>query len=335
MEVSICIAYHNDPFIHDTIKSYLNTSSGAEIEILVYDDASEPPLVLSYPNTKVINAKVHKGVGFAFDSLVDKASFETIILSGSDIMSKDGWYDKVVDYINSYPSSIGCSVCLTGDPLHTDPNYPVNDNKRYGATIEPFATQETLRTDNQLTFTEPYYVGMWNARWIKQEPEDEVSEIPCVYGAQYFTTKSWYKHIRGWDYSHRSWGVLEPWLCIKNHLMGGRCHVIKSIESLHIFDKFTQDWTKGHRPATKWEDIWHNQVFVAYTMLPTQDFHRLVKKVYDTRIKYELHTRLFNLGYSLVKKNEENVNKIKARNTREFVHDFDWFLNKFNIEKNY
>ena len=336
MNISVIIAYKSDPYIFQCLYTLMRWVDPDKLEIIVVDDCSDTPLVLNtilFPNVKIIRHNKTLGVGCAFETGVRIASNNAIILMGSDVMVKNStWLDIATEYVSKYPNSIGCSVCLSGDPEHTEPFNPSNATKRYGATLLPFALQDELRTDSQIANREPFYIGMLDSRWIKTEPIEDVTEVPIVYGAFYVTTKSWYNTIHGWDNAHRAWGCLEPWISIKSWLYGGSCHVIKDLETLHVFQKFSGTVTPTNN---RWDYVWKNKMFLAFTVLPYDEAQRLIKKVYDWRIKYQLPTRPFNLGLGMVQKEKTLVNKIKERNFNSFTRDFDWYLEKFNINKNF
>ena len=346
MKVSAVIAYKSDPYIYFTINNLLKGINKDDIEIIVVDDGSDEPLECNfdlYPNVKIIRNQVSRGVGYAFDLGVKNCTSDNIVLLGADVIVKNPtWIDNVVDYCQTHKAGIGCSVCLSGDPTHLEPSNPADATKRYGAKILPFVTQEDLRSDSRLMEVEEYYVGAFDAQWIKKEPIEDVAEIPSVYGAFYFTTKSWYEHIGGWDTTqgmkisgHLNWGGLEPWLSLKNWLCGGKCHVVKSIETLHVFHKYDPTVRDGYVPSGKWEHLWYNKAFIAYSMLPRADAERLIAKIYKLKVQFELHTRQFNIGIHMLKKNEEYLNKIRLRNMNNFTRNFDWFCKRFNITKNF
>lgn len=331
--VSVLIAHRNDEFIYFTVNALLKVVNLDHFEILIYDDASEYPLSVNsllYPNVRVIYGDRQRGVGYAFDAMVKQAKYDTIVLMGSDVIIKDAsWFDTCLDYTSKYPKGIACSTCLSADPSHLDPLQPADDVKRYGARLLPFVTSEQLPSDSPLLEnTSKYVVDMWNGRWFKSRPTENINEVPCLMGAFYVTTKSWYNHIGGWDNSHRQWGCLEAWISLKSWLMGGFVHNIRDLETAHIFHKFGAKKS----PHGRTDMYWYNKFFVAYTMMPEDLAKRLIDKVYLLRARYELYTLPFNLGNKLIKQDWANVQKVHDRNQMLFERDFEWFCQKFNIE---
>lgn len=347
MSISVIICHKQDQFLKYTLDALFRDTYSSEVEIIVVnDDESDNPLILDeypYSEVRVIENGTPRGVGYSFDRGVELASNDTIVLMASDVIVKDSlWVEIAENFATNNIASIGCSVCLSGDPTHLDPYYPANEIKRYGATILPYFTTEDLRSDSPLLDQQEYNVGMFENRWIKQRPNIEMAEIPCVYGGLYITNKPWYQRIRGWDTvngqkfsGHRSWGGLENWLCIKNYLMGGNCYVLTNFETLHIFHKFGTDSWLSTNPNNDQCKFWWNKLFIAYTMLPEHEEDRLVSKVTTIREKYGLYTLQLNEAKKLISNNWAYVQSVRQRNMAEFKHDFDWFCDKFNIERNY
>jgi glycosyltransferase involved in cell wall biosynthesis len=334
---SVIIAFRNDIFIWFTINALLKGTDHAKFEIIIIDDYSDPPLQVNnelYPNILLIRHNTHMGVGQCFDDGVKNCKYENIVLMGSDVLVKDSsWLNIAEDFITNNSKSIGCSVCLSGDPNHLDPLNPADDIKRYGATIMPFCTSEDLSSDSPLLDLDTYHVDMFETKWRKSEPFEDFPEVPCVYGAFYVTNKSWYNKIHGWDNSHKIWGGLEAWISIKSWLYGGACHVIKSLETLHVFHKFMYENSDNFVASGSFEKYWYNKMFIAYTVLPFDEADSLLKKVYETRAKYELHTRQFNLGKQMISQNWVNISAVNKLNYRESVINFNLFCDVFNIKK--
>jgi hypothetical protein len=180
-----------------------------------------------------------------------------------------------------------------------------------------------------------YHIDMWEAKWIKRPSTEDIAEVPCAYGAFYVTNKAWYNTIHGWDYMHRIWGGLEQWLCLKSWLYGGQCHNIRDLETGHIFRKFMNEDPAKTVSNGHYEMYWYNKLFISLTILPLDEAMSLIEKVYKDKVKYELPTHQFNLGYKMIRDDWGKIKKIRDANQQAFVHDFDWFCEKFNIEKKF
>lgn len=339
MSVSVIIPCHNDPYIWFTLNALYRYTPVDAFEIVLIDDCSDVPLLVNpllYPNLRVLRNTRNRGVGQSFDIGMVYARNETVVLMGADVIVKNkNWVEIAEKYTSENSYSIGCSVCLSGAPRNLDPDNPADDVKRYGATIMPFVTTEDLPSDSSLLDIDSYYVGAFESKWIKNKPSKRVAEIPSVYGAMYVTTKSWYKYIQGWDNSHRGWGSLEPWISMKSWLYGGKCHCITELKSLHVFHKHDLQNPDFYVPSSPYELFYYNKLFIAHTQLIPQDALRLICKIYDTKVRHELPTYQFNLAKKLIQQNWEKVDDVRIRNEKNFVHDFDWYCEKFGITKNF
>jgi len=344
--VSVLIVHKNDPFLWFTINALLRDTDHSKFEIIIVDDGSDDPLKINttlYPNVRVIHNIPSQGVGHSFDRGVEVAQGDIIILTASDVIVKDStWLQQAIDYATNYRGSLGCSVCLSLDPRHLDPNFPADDVKRYGATTLPFFTTDDLRSDSPLLDTTFYEVGLFENKWIKKKPVEDITEVPAIYGAFYVTIKAWYNTIHGWDTvrnmklsGHSCYGGLEPWISIKSWLGGGRCHILKTLETGHVFHKFERENTDRLNQNTRDDLYWYNKFFIAYTMLPKAEADKLINKVYDLRIQFDLFTMQFNVARKLIQGNWDYVMSVKNRNEREFTHSFDWYCEKFDILKRY
>ena len=341
MSATVCVTSRNEHYLWYVLDALKGGADPSQYEVIIYDDNSSEPIEINkliYPNVRVIHSGVNRGVAFGFDRLVEQAKYETIILMGGDVIVKNtDWLSIAEDYVNKYPYGIGCSVCLSGNPEHLNPFNPANDVKRYGATLLPYFTSDELPSDSPLLSLQ-YVVDMFGARWIKKVPEKDIQEVPMAYGAMYITNKSWFNYIHGWDTVGNiklsglsMWGGIEDHLCLKAYLYGGVCHVIKNLESLHIFNKFDDNDVHNGRL----DHYWYSKMFIGKTLLSDDDCQRLVEKVYKQRVSYELPTLPFNLGKKMIRQNKEYVSLVRERNRKAFVHDFDWYLTRFNIEKGF
>jgi len=341
IKLSVIIACRNELYIYNVISSLLVDNDSSSFEIIIVDDDSFPAVNIGnmsilYPNVRVIRNIPQRGVGYCFDIGVREAKGETVVLMGGDVLPKDyTWYEKSLQYTKSYNDSIGCSCCLSLDPDHIDPYYPANDIKRYGSRLLPFVTTEDLPSDSPILDTKNYIVDCFQGKWFKGVPEEEVTEVPCLMGAFYVTTKQWYLHINGWDMLHRYWGGLEAWISLKTWLYGGKIHVIKLLETGHIFEKKNKNDPDYHSSNGRKDWYWFNKICVSYTLLPQKDADRLLSKIYNSLCKYELYTLPFNKGKYLAKEYWEKIMNVKRTNEVNIIYDFDWFCNKFNIIKNF
>ena len=315
MSISVVIPFRQDPFIHHTLNALLSGIDPSRLEVIVVDDFSDIPLeVNGFSNVRVIRNSRQRGVGSSFDIGCSYAIGDILILMGSDVLVQNSsWIDSITDYVSKYPESIGCSTCVSLNKDNLNPNDPTL-RRRYGARLHP------LYPDSENT-------GMFVTQWFNDRPTENIVEIPCLLGAFYFTTRSWYQHIGGWDNSHCRWGNLESWLSLKTWLSGGSLHLLRDTETGHIFKEVSNNGRSDY--------MWYNRLFVAHTQLPEDLGRRLISKCYSLLVEKEQHTYPFNLGKRLIRQNWNKVLEVRERNDKLFTRDFIWYCEKFGIDINF
>jgi glycosyltransferase involved in cell wall biosynthesis len=325
--LSILIPFKNDfGEIEPVVKHLLDTAGTDDLEIIVYNDGSfygdnKPrALELDFPHTRVINASQSFGVGFAFDRLVEAAQSENIVLMGDDVFPHEGWYPKVLQAINAKPESIGCSVCVGNlKPFR----------KHYGADMLITMDNDDLPLGSKLRERAGGYTDIFRGRWA-DEKGIEPYEISCLMGAFYFTTKSWYQTIGGFDTQprnrycgHRVWSHLEPHLSLKSYLSGGNCVLYPDIEATHIFNRIDKmhRGAKGGRSAEwfHWNSQW---------ILETMVLNDLARNM----IKDFMHRELnWNVAEQMIKRNRATVDRYKEMNRQRFKISFREYMDRFGL----
>jgi glycosyltransferase involved in cell wall biosynthesis len=232
MEASIVIGYHNEAGLVQLLLESIVPEIRERVEIILVDDASTETYEYEYEgHIRSFRNKERKGIGACFDLGVNVSSGSNIILCGGDIVFKgDDWLDCFLEDLDDDNAAIYCSVCLN---LH-EHALSVDDEgivKGYGAYIETFVEETTI----------------FRTKWLAETLKDEsVYQVPCILGACYAVTKEHYNFIRGFK-GHLYWGCLEPYVSIKNWMLGGRNKIDTRVETGHWFiskgDRFTvESW---------------------------------------------------------------------------------------------
>jgi len=332
--ISVCVAFKNDfEQIDDVINHLILSAQGGDFEVLVCNDGSvygsnKPrPLELNYPNVRVINNNKSFGVGYSFDRCVEQAKGDIIVLMGSDVYPKEGWYEKVRNAVSRNPDTLGCAVCIGLNPARMSLDDPKNF-KRYGADLLFTVSDDDLPKDSALRLRRGGYTDLFKTKWLLGKQSDEPYEIPCVLGAFYWTTKEFYNKIGGFDTlpnnhyrGQQRWGSLEPYLSLKVWLAGGSCVLYPNIEAGHVFARVTiyNQWAKGGRSA-QW--MFWNRLFMLETMIFDEE---LKQKLYNF-----MHPELnFGVAQKMIKEHWSTVQEVKERNRQLFVRDYTVFIEKF------
>jgi len=337
--ISVCIAFRNDfEQIDSVIDHLLDTAQSDDLEIIVYNDGSvygsnKPrPLKINHPNVRVINNNKSFGVGYAFDRMVSETKGDIIVLMGSDVYPREGWYADVRNAVERNPGTLGCATCIGLNKTRMSLDNPKNF-KRYGADLLFTVSDDDLPKDSALRLRHGGYTDLFKAKWLLGKQSDELYEIPCVLGAFYFCTKEYYTKLGGWDTEpnnrycgHQRWGHLEPYISLKSWLVGGGCILYPDIEAGHVFSRVTiyNQWSKGGRSA---EWMWWNALFMLETM------------IFDSKIRQKLYDFVhpeLNLGVAkkMIKDHYANVERVREQNRLKFKYDHTIFTEKFNCDFN-
>jgi len=334
MMTSICIAFKNDfDEIDSVVRHLLDTAQSDDLEILVYNDGSvygsnKPrPLKLNYNNVRIINNSKSFGVGYSFDRCVEQASGDIVILMGSDVYPREGWYEKVRNAVSRNPNTLGCAVCVGLNPERMDMDDP-KCFKRYGADLLFTVSNDDLPRDSALRLRRGGYTDLFKAKWLMGKQSDEPYAIPCVLGAMYFTTRAFWQKIHGFDTEinnkycgHRMWGSLEPYISLKYWLSGEGCRLFSNIEAGHVFSRIDiyNQFSKGGRSA---EWMFWNRLFMLETMIFDETLKR---KLYNF-----MHPELnWNVAKKMIKDHWMEVQKVTERNRQLFIRDHTIFTEKF------
>ena len=283
LKASFIIPFYNDGESAIITAKLAKANTSLALEFIFIDDGSTETyneeeirgLGILIKNTR------NSGVGFSFDRGVEKASHELLFLSGADIRFKAGedFGMGLVDYLDD--KSIIASSCVSLTPDMQDP--------RLGGTVRSGADLKFFIDNKDVPNKPENYRDIISAKWfgIKEltRTKKNIHEVPCILGAFYLTTKSWYNHIRGFE-GHQMWGCLEPYISIKTWLSGGTCKVATNIKTGHIFARNPHRNTAIHYPL-------YNKLLTALTCLPTNIARRLIEHLGDNPILEEAKSLIY------------------------------------------
>ena len=324
MDLSIIIAYHDEgeSFIRETVNSIKSTCD-VEYEIIIVDDCSEIPLKLD--DVIVLRHEDNLGVGACFDTGIKIAKSERIFLMGCDVrFVSNKWASLMVQEILYHPQSLICTSVV-----HLD----------WGSDIMTFELSRQNFVYNGATILVAYgdkegnrdiLHASWLPRFSRMVPptldavravlskygvdpgEKGAYQVPCILGAAYGVSKSWYNHIDGF-WGHRKWGTLEPYISIKSYMFGGDCLTAPHIETAHMFK------CAGKKDMTC---LAYNTMLICWLLLDKQDKKQL--------IDWLNHPGKL-AGAQMI---EENIDKIYPKRT-EYRHkikmSFNEYVTKFKL----
>lgn len=312
MELSVIIPYHNEgrEFILETINSVKDTIDVSDYEIIVVDDCSDEPLE-EIENIRIFRHNINKGVGAAFDTGALMANSKNLFIMGSDIrFLKNKWASQMIKEINEHPKSFTCTSCVAISKQNMNIEERRLVNVVNGATILMFHDKKSDPNKSE------NFKSIIEARWLPRLKNRDIDsvEIPCILGAAYGVSKSWYNYVDGWA-GHKTWGSLEPYISLKTWLFGGSCRIATRIETAHIFK------TQGTHNVPQ-HVLFYNKMMIATLLL--DDYDRFIDFLGDHRtIKKAKEIYNDNIDF-IMKKKEEYKDKI--------VYKPEDFFKKFKID---
>lgn len=330
MSVSVIIPCRNDQeWLNLTLASLFEGQNPDDLDVIVVDDCSDPAVVISDYPVRVLRNNIHKGVGYSFDRGVFVAKFDTIVLMGSDVLVEArSWLSACKNMAKRYPNAICCAISAHLSPKMLN----IDDATKftYGADLRFFMEWTEMSNPQQ------YRLDFLRAASIN---EFSGQTIPCLIGAFYITTKSWYNHIGGWDTDpsvklsgHQQWGALEPWISIKTWLAGGEIRVVP-ISTGHIYHRYlTTADVLGNR-GFRADYQWYNKLYIVETMFT--DYERKTFKDY-IRSRWKANGTLdrnYELAEKMIRQNKTHIDKVKHRNDYIFADRcLKLFKDKFGID---
>ncbi len=322
VKLSVAIPVKND--FAEVILTVANLTKGIspeKLQVIVVNDGSVfgsgkfRPIgdIFEYPNVVRVDNHFSGGVGYSFDRGAELVNSDILVIMGSDIRVREGWYDKVVEAVQSYPNTLGCAVSIGLNEDRMDMDDP-KCSIRYGADLLVKVGAEDLPKNSRLLKKDGTYTALFKSKWITEKKSDSPYKIPSLLGAFYFTSRDYYNKLGGWDtqageryMGHRFWGNLEPHISLKSWLYGGGCMLFPDIEAGHIFGRIIKNdrWKKGLR-SPEW--LYWNQLFIAETLV--EDEFR--QELYD----YLHYEKTLGMAQRMIRDNYSDILKVRERNLR-------------------
>ena len=221
------------------------------IDVLVINDASNnlydyQEMLNPYPLTYIRNEK-RLGIAACRDlgvGLIQTPYF--LFLDAHMRFYKKGWDEQIIDYLMQDDRRLLCCQTYALSKDENDEITPIPDRKvSYGACIQ-FESYDIL-----------------SPKWIfkeEKEPDNEIEDIPCVFGAAYAASKRYWTYLRGLE-GLICYGFDETYISLKVWLEGGRCQLIKNINAGHIYRT-----RSPYRVCP--DELMYNRLWIAELLLP-------------------------------------------------------------------
>lgn len=225
MMITACICFRNEgEEVENTVKSILETTK--HTKILLVDDCSDDGTdYLAVANK--YNCEYHRmdercgSVGTKDWAGRNCMTEYFVLLDGHMRFYQQDWDLKLINLLDKYPKSIISSRTVY---------MGVKDGKITGdKEYVPRSYCAYMRFDDGYDFD-----PKWTDKVIDYNDVDEVSNVSCVLGACYATSKSWWKEIDGL-HGLNTYGLEESFMSIKTWLMGGECKVTHDFGAGHLY----------------------------------------------------------------------------------------------------
>lgn len=265
-----------------------------QVDILIINDASNylydyEEMLKPYPVTYIRNEK-RLGVAACRDlgvSLIQTPYF--LFLDAHMRFYKEGWAKQITDYLEQDDRRLLCCQTYALAKDENDEIAPIpNRGVSYGAYVSFH--------DNDLL----------SPKWIFKEdpdPEKEIIDIPCVFGAAYAASKRYWTYLRGLE-GLICYGFDETYMSLKVWLEGGRCQLIKDIITGHIY-RTRSPYRVCH------DELMYNRLWIAALLLP-EEWKEKVFAVcrHQSEPLYEKMIKLLHENAALLEELKDYYNKI-------------------------
>ena len=230
-----------------------------------------------------------------------------LLLDGHMRFYEKGWDDCLTGLLKKYPRSVLCGRSKVLRMNESDEVVEGEAPRTYGAYIQLQAQR--------------IFSAAWN--YTDAHPYADLLEIPCVLGATYAMSKSYWELVRGVE-GLVTYGTDEELLSIKVWCEGGKCLLVK-------------DWMVGHIYRNRFpyvvydKEIVYNKLYTIELLLPYAEKAALF---YQMKLMYG---PTFNQAYALLKENYKQVREMKQHLQKISTRPIEEFLrfNASTLEKDF
>lgn len=293
-ELTAIITFKNEGGeVYKTLKS-LENKAKAPYALIVINDNSDDGYEYDYLQNefKCVYIKHKETIGPAMSRQEGISLCETkyfLILDAHMRVETDGWDLTIKENIENEPNGLYC--CIT-DKLICESNLEIinTESSGYGVSLN---------------------LGTLEYKWLNSNSLGDSSLIPCIMGASYCGTKSYWNKIHGLS-GLKSYGFEEQFLSIKTYLEGGRCHVIKTVRFAHKFR------TSKNVPFKASSALFvYNKLLIIELLYP----HGL-KLIAFQNIKHQTDSATFDAALKELKENRKFINQEKLYIKKNSPVDF-------------
>ncbi|CAE8585596.1 unnamed protein product [Polarella glacialis] len=244
--ISIVMAAHNEQlYLERTLDSIIGSTPADVLrEIIVVDDASEPPLkpmLDKYPLVKVLRHEKRLGLIKSKTRGGNTAVSDMIMFLDAHVKPAKDWHLPLLRHMNRNYKRVVVPMI----PILNGDNWVVNEN----------AVGVKMMFDWTLFF-----------QWF----DDRNDLVPCMSGGLFGITRQWWHESGEYDYGMSMWGAENIEQSIRIWLCGGEIIVARDSRIAHVFrSKFpytinnTEIYINKVRTVETWFDEYKEMVYQA------------------------------------------------------------------------
>lgn len=209
--MSIVMAAHNEhKYMARTLASiYERTPEDVLQEVIVVDDASDPPLagsMVDYPQVKILRQNSRLGLIKSKYAGGNAASGDMIMFLDAHVCPEWKWTEPLLKHVNT--------------------NY-----KRVVVPVIPILDGETWKVNSNAVGIKMMFDWTLFFQWF----EDGNDLVPCMSGGLFAITRQWWHESGEYDYAMNMWGAENIEQSIRVWLCGGEIYVARDSRVAHVF----------------------------------------------------------------------------------------------------
>lgn len=221
-ELTVIISFLNEGEEIVQTMAGIRATAGDAVDIICVNDASTDGFDYkkAAEEYKAVYIENKERLGCAGAREVGVAHCVTpyfLIVDGHMRFYPDNWWIEFIKAIREEPRAIYCCRCQPWDFLTKKES---KNNAPYAAYIKIFDIEAR---------------SILNATWAgKVFPGGEIVDVPCVLGACYAASKTYWNYLKGLQ-GLLSYGCDEAYISLKVWMEGGRCRLLTHVRIGHLF----------------------------------------------------------------------------------------------------
>jgi glycosyltransferase involved in cell wall biosynthesis len=296
--------------VYNTVKNIRETAD-QDVDIILTNDAStdgyDYKAVSEEFNTEYICHSGRKGVAASRDEAVALCKTDYFLLLDAHMrFFQNDWVAIILKELEKDNRVLLCCKSIALEK--NDSGEVVKSSNRF-AVYGTYIKFDDCDDSESLT-------NKWSAH--DPDPESEVVDIPCVLGAAYACSKTYWQYLRGLE-GLRSYGFDEQLISIKVWLEGGKCKWLKNIGAGHIY-------RQAMPYAVENADMMYNRLLLAELFLDYERKQKVFKSAQQQgRETYKCAFETLKQSYKMIAEQKKYYKEIFTRDM-QFILEYNAYL---------